>query len=225
MKHVSNPRAGERLAGPRPPSLRMLAKRQTRAKLLATARRLFSEHGYERATIRDIAAEAGMSTGAVFANFADKAHLFREIMVADMESLADAMHGAAARTRTVDDAILRAFSAGYAFCANRLPLVRAAFSISWSSEQGMALCALPPMQSLRKIISDQLQFGVERGELVREAEIKLRTQMLLDAYLANYPEAILQGWGLAALQARARDQIRVILAGARHGSRSRFQRL
>jgi AcrR family transcriptional regulator len=59
------------------PTRRALAKQQTRVKVLAAARRLFSEQGYEGATIRDIAAEAGMSTGAVFANFTDKSDLFR----------------------------------------------------------------------------------------------------------------------------------------------------
>ena len=63
----------------RAPTRRALAKQQTRAKVLAAARRLFSEQGYEGATIRDIAAAAGMSTGAVFANFTDKSDLFREI--------------------------------------------------------------------------------------------------------------------------------------------------
>ncbi len=72
------------------PTRRALAKQQTRAKVLSAARRLFSEQGYEGATIRDIAAAAGMSTGAVFANFSDKSDLFREIMIADMSDLADA---------------------------------------------------------------------------------------------------------------------------------------
>src|ERR1700759_2680024 len=78
------------------PTRRALAKQQTRAKVLAAARRLFSEQGYEGATIRDIAAAAGMSTGAVFANFTDKSDLFREIMLTDMAALAEAMANAAA---------------------------------------------------------------------------------------------------------------------------------
>jgi len=41
--------------------------------------------------------------------------------------------------------------------------------------------------------------------------------MLFDAYLSNYPQAIFEGWSLEALQGRARDQIRIILAGARRG--------
>jgi hypothetical protein len=127
------------------------------------------------------------------------------------------MREAATKGRTVEDAILRAFGAGYAFYKSQLPLARAAFSISWSPDQGGEIRSLPPVQALYDIISEQLSLGVERGELSQEAEIKLRTQMLFDAYLANYPEAIFQGWGLEALQAKSRDQIRVILAGARRG--------
>ena len=217
MKHVPGTLHGDQAAVVRVPTRRALAKQQTRTKVIAAARRLFSESGYEGATIRDIAAEAGMSTGAVFANFTDKADLFREIMVADMESLAEAMREAAIKGRTVDDAILRAFVAGYTFYKSQLPLARAAFSISWSPDQGGELRTLPPVQALHEIISEQLQLGVERGELSQEAEVKLRTQMLFDCYLANYPEAIFQGWGLDALQAKSRDQIRVVLAGARRG--------
>ena len=80
MKHIAPLQAaGEAVV--KVPTRRTLAKQQTRAKVLAAARRLFSEEGYEGATIRDIAAAAGMSTGAVFANFTDKSDLFREIMI------------------------------------------------------------------------------------------------------------------------------------------------
>ena len=47
--------------------------------------------------------------------------------------------------------------------------------------------------------------------------MKLRGQMLFEAYLSNYKQAIFEGWSLDALQARSRDQIRVLLAGARRG--------
>ncbi len=217
MKHVSGKIevAGE--AEVRVPTRRALAKQQTRAKVLAAARRLFSEQGYEGATIRDIAAEAGMSTGAVFANFTDKSDLFREIMIADIEALNDSMREAADRARTVDEALLKIFAAGYAFYKSQLPMARAAFGISWSPDQGRELRNLPPMQGMHDLISEHLALGVERGELGQEAEIKLRTQMLHDCYLANYPEAVFEGWSLEALQAKAKDQIRVILAGARRG--------
>lgn len=60
---------------------RQTAKIETRAKLLDTARRLWAEPGtYEAATMRVIAAAAGMSTGAIFANWPGKEELWREAM-------------------------------------------------------------------------------------------------------------------------------------------------
>src|SRR6476619_6194693 len=112
MKHISPIQADQETVI-KAPTRRTLAKQQTRAKVLAAARRLFSEQGYEGATIRDIAAAAGMSTGAVFANFADKSDLFRAIMVADMEALSEKMREAGERSRGVEDALSKIFSAGY----------------------------------------------------------------------------------------------------------------
>lgn len=216
MKHIATIKAASETAM-KAPTRRALAKQQTRAKVLAAARALFSEAGYEGATIRDIASAAGMSTGAVFANFTDKSDLFREIMLTDMAALADDMRQAGAKGRSVDDALLKMFMAGYAFYKNHMPLARAAFSVGWSPDDGPALRSAPVVQELGELIAEQLNQAIERGELTQEAEVKLRAQMLFEAYLANYPQAIFDGWSQDALQARARDQIRVILAGARRG--------
>ena len=196
------------------PTRRALAKQQTRLKVLAAARRLFSEQGYEGATIRDIAAAAGMSTGAVFANFSDKSDLFREIMLTDMSALADAMREAGAHATGVDDALLRMFTAGYGFYKTQLPLARAAFSVGWSPQDGPALRKAPPVQVLHDLIVEQLTRGTERGEITAD-DLPLRAQMLFEAYLSNYPQAIFEGWTVEALHDRARDQIRILLAGAR----------
>lgn len=62
------------------PNRRALAKASTYQKILEAAAGLFAaEGGYEAATTRSIAKAAGMSTGAVFAHFPDKATLYRAI--------------------------------------------------------------------------------------------------------------------------------------------------
>lgn len=216
MKHISPNQVAVDIPA-RAPTRRALAKQQTRLKVLAAARRLFSEQGYEGATIRDIAAAAGMSTGAVFANFTDKSDLFREIMTDDMEALLAAMRDAAARGRGVEDAVLKVFMAGYTFYKSRLQLARAAFSVSWDLEGGPVLRGLPSSVALQDVFGELLNAAVERGELSQEAEVKLRAQMLFDTYLSNFPQAIFEGWSLEALQTRARDQVRILLAGARRG--------
>jgi len=52
---------------------------RTRADLLAAARRVFAEQGYEGASVGDIAAAAGYTKGAVYANFGSKEDLFLEL--------------------------------------------------------------------------------------------------------------------------------------------------
>ncbi len=214
MMHISQIQTSDETSA-RAPTRRALAKQQTRSKVLAAARRLFSEQGYEGATIRDIAAAAGMSTGAVFANFTDKSDLFQEIMLTDMIALGEAMRQAASHGVTAQDSLLKLFVAGYRFYQAQLPLARAAFSVGWSPQDGPLLRGSLPVQTLVGLISDQLVRGAQSGELKADDQQVLRTQMLFDAYLANYDQAIFQDWTLEALQERSREQIAILLAGIR----------
>src|SRR5665213_2539566 len=83
-------------ASPDAPGARQAGKARSRQSLLQAAKALFVQHGYEGATMREIASRAGLSTGAVFASFADKADLFDAVLRADAEVQAEAMRRAAA---------------------------------------------------------------------------------------------------------------------------------
>src|SRR6478672_2544579 len=49
---------------------------RTRAALLKAARKLVREKGYERTTLAEVAARAGMTTGAIYGNFRNRDELF-----------------------------------------------------------------------------------------------------------------------------------------------------
>lgn len=49
---------------------------QTRARLIDAAARVFARHGYQAASVEEIAEDAGYSHGAVYSNFEGKADLF-----------------------------------------------------------------------------------------------------------------------------------------------------
>ena len=49
---------------------------RTRASLLEAARGLIREKGYERTTLEEVAARAGMTTGAIYGNFKNRDELF-----------------------------------------------------------------------------------------------------------------------------------------------------
>jgi len=63
----------------------------TRGRLLAAALDVFRSEGYERARVQDIARAAGMTTGAIYGNYRDKAELLLAAMAtgsaAEVESL------------------------------------------------------------------------------------------------------------------------------------------
>src|ERR671919_1647334 len=70
---------------------------RTREQLVAAASRVFARRGYHQATVEEIAAEAGFSTGAVYSNFSGKEQLFlaladRQVSerVAEIQAVADA---------------------------------------------------------------------------------------------------------------------------------------
>jgi len=52
----------------------------TRSHILDTAERLFEEHGVSRTSLHDIAQAAGLTRGAIYWHFADKADLFNAMM-------------------------------------------------------------------------------------------------------------------------------------------------
>jgi AcrR family transcriptional regulator len=53
---------------------------QTRAELMASARRLFLRHGFHAASLEQVAEEAGFTIGAVYSRFGGKADLFLAIL-------------------------------------------------------------------------------------------------------------------------------------------------
>jgi AcrR family transcriptional regulator len=73
---------------------------QTRGRVLAAAAKVFARRGYHRATVDEIASEAGFTIGALYSNFAGKEELFlaladRQVAqrVAEVAAMGDAAEG------------------------------------------------------------------------------------------------------------------------------------
>jgi len=214
----SLPQASERkvaTADPhaRPLTRRALAKQRTRRLLLDAAKRLFNERGYEAATMRDIAAAAGMSTGAVFASFADKADLFGAVIMDDFEALAAHLGAADHADAPTEASLLRLFSAVFAFQRDHLPLVRAAIGHSWLGHPEADARMRTGAARILALIDDVLRTGVASGELSPDLDISLVKEMIWESFLANYRHAIFEACDAEALVARLAAQVRILLAG------------
>ena len=66
--------------------------KETREKLLESAKAEFMEKGYNKASLRSICANAGVTTGALYFFFKDKADLYRAIVGEPVDKLFEIMH-------------------------------------------------------------------------------------------------------------------------------------
>lgn len=197
----------------RPLTRRALAKLKTRQSLLAAGKQLFSEHGYEASTVRDIAAAAGMSTGAVFANFADKADLFSEILAGDQETVASAMRRAAQAPGAPARRLAAVFAAGYAFHITQLALLQAAQSRAWTHEAADEVRAKESARQVTAILRGVLQQAIDNRQLKAGLDIDLIADLLWQAYLSNYRLAVFDNHGEDQLNRRMERQIELVLNG------------
>ncbi len=61
------------------------SRAQTRERLLSAARTVFARRGYHAASVEEVAAEAGFSTGALYSNFDGKEDLFLVLMEREID--------------------------------------------------------------------------------------------------------------------------------------------
>ncbi len=195
----------------RRPTQRALAKLRTREKILAAAKALFTERGYEGATIRDIASGAGMSTGAVFASFTDKSDLFTEIVRAENEALHETLMSAV-EGLTPKEALFAMVDAAAERHLGELGLLEATMSVLWSPGLGAQLSARHTRRPVGELIARTLTAAAERGEISATTDPQLLAQMLWDSYIAVLRRATQEKLSLEAVKRRVKDEVEIILA-------------
>ena len=67
----------------------MKTERETKEKLIVSAKAEFMEKGYAKASLRKICANAGVTTGALYFFFDDKQDLFRAIVEPPLAALVE----------------------------------------------------------------------------------------------------------------------------------------
>jgi AcrR family transcriptional regulator len=194
--------------GAQPLSRRALAKLRTRQALISAAKALFTAHGYADATVRGIARATGMSTGAVFANFADKADLFAEVLANDHQALNPTLEEIADRVGPATEVLVALYARAYAFHLAQLPLFQSAQAYAWLEDQHLDRTEASAAPALTRRI---LSRAVERGELPAGFDIELAADLVWDAYVSNYRRALRDKENLEGLTSRLERQIGFIL--------------
>ncbi len=172
----------------------------TRGQLIAIARRMFAEHGYEDTSIEAILREAGVSRGSLYHHFASKEALF-EAVAEDVEtSVGEQTLAAAGGSDTPVAALSAGFLAWIRLAGDpvvrRILLIDAPSVLGWERWRSMEEHhALGLIRAALQVIADE---GKLRPELVGT---------LAHVLLASVNE-------VALLVARSKDQEEAMKAGA-----------
>ncbi|MFT4090199.1 MAG: TetR/AcrR family transcriptional regulator [Asticcacaulis sp.] len=196
-----------------PLGARARSKELNRLKILASARTLFRERGYEAATLRDIASEAGLSTGAVFANFSDKNEIFLKIVEEETARILTAMIDSYDTSLSLEDRLIRQMVVAYEAAQKDIQLILSAFVMDWvrTEEQSKEINRVGDLA--RQVISDTLKHAVELKELPEDANIAVAAEILEDVGFANIRRAFYSGLGATEVATWLDAQVRLIIAG------------
>lgn len=195
-------------------TLRDLQKAETRSRVVDAARALFSEKGYEAATIREIARRAGVAPGSVFTTFTSKTELLQEIifsryqeMVADVIEAAQV--GGSARERLKAGA-RKAYE--IEFKELRLLGETIAASYRWTeAEEQENRRRLAPLFS---VLINAFSWAKERGEIRKDIDPLFLADIIFSCYLRNFRHAMFDGWSADRIADQLSAQIDLIFRGA-----------
>jgi len=165
----------------------------TREQLLDAAERVFRDRGVTRTSLAEVAAEAGVTRGAVYWHFRDKADLFAAMCrraTSPMDTLAERASG----VRTDSPiATLRALCVDALAHLTRDPRTQAVFEIMFHRSElaGIAERHDRDCRQARARVESVIARAVAAGELPRDTHTALAVEALY-AYLTG----LMHGWTL-----------------------------
>lgn len=197
-----------------PSPARASQKEATRQRVIEAARELFDTEGYEGATIRQIARQAGVAVGSVFTTFASKGEILSEVMqarlgplYAEIDRVTPHLHGATVdRLRTM-------FAIHFEFESRqaRLFLAHVAAAYDWTLTPG----ASPYGRNarLQDAIRTVLDRGVEQGDVRTDLDRQEIVDLLMAAYAWTWRLVVRDGADAKAMIGVMDRQITLIAEG------------
>lgn len=164
------------------------AKDETRRIILETAYSLFEEVGYEKATMRTLAARAGVGIGTIFQHFRNKPAL---LVATFDEEIRPVVENAIESIPPTDlkKQLRHIIRHVFEFYAHRVPLSRVLLKeIVFMEGDGAPNIKALENEYIQKV-ADIFQEAVERGEIRKSANLPTA----INAFWAYYTHTLLEG--------------------------------
>ena len=189
--HTTDPVSDTAIASDKPvlAGNRAKSKERNRLKILESAATLFRERGFEAATLRDIARAAGLSTGALFANFADKNEIFLTVLESENSRVIRAMREAYDEKLDLVTRLHTQLMRGYEATQHNARMVLSAFVMKWSQGQAPVNEVGKMSDMIRFVLLDTLKAAQTEKEVPQAVDIACAAEVLEDLCLANLRRA------------------------------------
>lgn len=152
---------------------------QTRSEqILEIACRLFSEKGFDRTSLRDIADAAGITKAALYYHFPDKDSLHQKVVIDSLKSLIAFVQ---MRLNSINDPIERVkayFFATTEFYQNNSSAWIAGSNSFWTSGEDRRAAAVTLRDEFENILRDAIRDAIAAGSM-RPVEPALASRFLL----------------------------------------------
>lgn len=197
---------------------RARSKERNRLKILESAINLFRERGFEAATLRDIARAAGLSTGALFANFADKNEIFLTVIESENARVIRVMREAHDENLPLTERLKTQLMRAYETAQVNARLILSAFVMKWSHDPAAPNEVGRMSDQVRFALRDTLKAAQARNELPGSTDLDAAAEILEDLCFANLRRAFQasddQGsFNMPLLAERVSFQVATVVAG------------
>jgi AcrR family transcriptional regulator len=151
--------------------------------IIHVARRLFARHGYRGTSLNMIAAELGVSKGALYHHFPDKDTLYRSLVATGMEALYDYVHKALQAAGKTPRERLYAFMRSSVQYYQQYPDSWVSGSmLFWTADnQAHRAIILKWRDAYEGLLKGAIRDGIEEGLFRADTDVSLASKFLLSS--------------------------------------------
>jgi AcrR family transcriptional regulator len=182
---------------------------ETRTKIIESAVKLFSNNGYNKASVDDICEEAGISKGAFYHHFKSKQELFLALLDSWLQTIDHAIE--TARDKTAPETFMQmttAFPYIFETAGGGLPMFLE-FWLQASRDKKIWEASIAPYRRYHKYFTSLIQKGVEEGSFVA-VDPELASRMIVSTAMGLLLQSLLDPKG-ANWEQVARDSTTLLV--------------
>ena len=182
---------------------------ETRARILESAVKLFSDRGFNAASVDDICEDAGISKGAFYHHFESKHALFLALLNGWLKTIDSAIK--ASKDKTAPETFMQmteAFPYIFETASNHLPMFME-FWLQASRDEKIWQASIAPYRRYHKYFTSLIKQGVDEGSFV-DVDPQIASRLIVSTAMGLLLQSLLDPKG-AKWEKVARESTTMLL--------------